>query len=302
MEKSLLFEQWWPHAESHVRKVLRKAGDSPEEVDDRVQVTAERLWKSDKVFESVDHLTSWCTLTAKRLRTDEWRRSSRLAEAHEFPVPVFSPDAADAAEWGVRLRAVLEAIPTLPPSERAALFAVEMSGDRKAVVRLAVARHRARGKLRHVAEGAIAAFSLRAHRWSRRIRGFGIGEVQVAAAAVVTVAVALGAVTKAHDKAEPLSPAGRGASVSVGDPSPGSNAVAARPIARLTTSSDRSGSAAYVNPSPVPRVNVADRVQIAPSDEQDPPLYCGGETPVTPYRCADPPVPSIDALLGTDLF
>ncbi|MDQ1747788.1 MAG: Sigma-70 region 2 [Frankiaceae bacterium] len=163
---------------------LRRAGASPEDAEDVAQEAMLRAWDRNIRFADDGDLLRWCTVVARRSHIDRVRRQARLLDLGEL-----ASDSACRELEAVELRHVLGTVSTamasLTEQERASLQErpAEAPVDRASQVRSAVARHRARYRLRLLV-GPFAAFGAQCVRVLRR----------GAPAAVVTCALAVAAV------------------------------------------------------------------------------------------------------------
>jgi DNA-directed RNA polymerase specialized sigma24 family protein len=128
---------------------LRRAGASPEDAEDVAQEALLRAWDRGIDFADDGDLLRWCTVVARRSHIDRVRRQARLLDLGDL-----ASDSACRELEAVELRHVLGTVSTamasLTAQERASLqeLTTEPHGDRASQVRTAVARHRARYRLR----------------------------------------------------------------------------------------------------------------------------------------------------------
>jgi len=169
---------------------LRRAGASPEDAEDVAQEALLRAWDRHVVFADDGDLLRWCTVVARRSHIDRLRQQPRLLALRD----VVAESAARELE-AVELRHVLGTVSTamasLTEQERASLRAAPATalGDRATQVRRAVARHRARHRLRLLV-GPFAALGAQFVRVLRRsIPATVATTALVAAALTVTLTV-----------------------------------------------------------------------------------------------------------------
>jgi hypothetical protein len=129
-------------------------------IEDAVQETAARVVAKEVRFTNADDLGRWAVVVAYRVAVDmirKERRSTTLAAE-----PVATTDVPSEALNRYWLSAVRRAFPHLPHAEREALVDNAVHADRRAAVRTAVRRHRARAHLMEIAKslGATVAWLL----------------------------------------------------------------------------------------------------------------------------------------------
>src|SRR5579884_2919401 len=146
---------------------LRRSGASPEDAEDVAQEALLRAWDRNVRFADDGDLLRWCTVVARRSHIDRVRRRARELDLGEL-----ASDSAcrelEAVEFRHVLGTVSTAMARLTEQERASLQTppADGQGDRASQVRSAVARHRARYRLRllvgpFAALGAVVARALR---------------------------------------------------------------------------------------------------------------------------------------------
>jgi RNA polymerase sigma-70 factor (ECF subfamily) len=166
---------------------LRRAGASPEDAEDVAQEALMRAWDRNIRFADDGDLLRWCTVVARRSHIDRVRRQARLLDLGDL-----ASDSACRELEAVELRHVLGTVSTamasLTEQERASLQVrpAEAPGDRASQVRSAVARHRARYRLRLLV-GPFAAFGAACVRVLRRGAPAAIATCALAVAAVLSV-------------------------------------------------------------------------------------------------------------------
>lgn len=143
---------------------LRRAGASPEDAEDVAQEALLRAWDRHIGFTDDGDLLRWCTVVARHSYIDRVRQQARLLDLGDL-----ASDSACRELEAVELRHVLatvnSAMGQLTEQERASLrpATAKPDGDRATQVRTAVARHRARYRLRLLVGpfGALVAQALR---------------------------------------------------------------------------------------------------------------------------------------------
>lgn len=203
----------WPKVQPKLLRLLEKRGLTKPQAEDVCQDVAVRALASDVEFENAEDLYRWAGQVARNLHIDLLRSVSRIACDDSVLVDMQADtDVEHEVERRIALSKVLKHWLTLRPLDQAALLDgmyADGNEDRGEAVKLAVRRHRARQRLRVLAEGVFG--------WSgitfaiRRIRNV-TSATPAAALAAVPVAFLIAAPT--------LSPgAGDGAQV-VPDRSP----------------------------------------------------------------------------------
>ncbi len=128
---------------------LRRAGASPEDAEDVAQEALLRAWDRNIRFADDGDLLRWCTVVARHSYIDRVRQQARLLDLGDL-----ASDSAcrelEAVEFRHVLATVNSAMGQLSEQERASLrpATARPDGDRATQVRTAVARHRARYRLR----------------------------------------------------------------------------------------------------------------------------------------------------------
>ena len=163
-------ESVWPDVSERLAAMLRRRGVSPHDSDEAIQETAARAMTSGVDFIDADDLFRWACVVSWRVAIDARRRRSR-AGWHEVPERADRVDVAQAAEHRIVLSAVTTRFKELSASDRAVLLASfddQAPPSRLESVRTAVARHRARNRLRALLNGlATPALALLARRRGR---------------------------------------------------------------------------------------------------------------------------------------
>jgi len=194
---------------------LRRAGASPEDAEDVAQEALLRAWDRNIRFADDGDLLRWCTVVARRSHIDRIRQQARLLDLGDLASDSACRDL-EAVELRHVLGTVSAAMANLTELERASLQArpPEEHGDRASQVRSAVARHRARYRLRLLV-GPFAALGAQFVRVLRRgaPAAAATGALAVAAALSITLGGAPGggsAVPPGHGAvAAPAAPAAR---------------------------------------------------------------------------------------------
>ncbi len=301
------FELWWATTDPVVRAFLRQRGCQLHDVDDLVQLTSEKAWRTPKSFGNAGHFVAWCCTVAESRRIDEWRKTRRetLSDLHERPEHF---DIEDLALNLVTRDLLLRVIATLPPVQRDAVLGVLDVSSPGAANRVGVARHRARNKLRDAWERLLG--GLTAGPLGRVLARFTRAGQQVspeAASAVIATGVAaiLGVLGVSALALQDYHQASRAeASKAVGLKGSGfaTNATAGR---NATTSVAPKAEAPVSKPnySPVRRTSLPflpasdgspQRVVIEPSTPEKSGQHVCFSTMVTPYGCVTTPFQSID--------
>jgi len=128
---------------------LRRAGASPEDAEDVAQEALLRAWDRNLHFTDDGDLLRWCTVVARRSHIDRVRQQARLLDLNE-QVSDSACRELEAVEFRHVLGTVSTAMASLTAQERASLQSARAQphSDRASQVRTAVARHRARYRLR----------------------------------------------------------------------------------------------------------------------------------------------------------
>jgi RNA polymerase sigma factor (sigma-70 family) len=182
---------------------LRRAGASPEDAEDVAQEALLRAWDRAVHFVDDGDLLRWCTVVARRSHIDRVRRQARLRDLAEV-----ASDSARRDLEAVELRHVLGTVTTalarLTEQERASLQPAPpaQATDRATQVRTAVARHRARCRLRLLV-GPFAALVGQIARAGRRGVPAAVG---VGALAAAVLSITAGSPHQASPAAAPPAP------------------------------------------------------------------------------------------------
>lgn len=166
---------------------LRRAGASPEDAEDVAQEALLRAWDRGVFFADDGDLLRWCTVVARRSHIDRVRRQARQLDLGDLASDSASREL-EAVEFRHVLGTVTTAMASLTEQERASLQPrpAEAPTDRASQVRSAVARHRARYRLRLLV-GPFAALGAQIVRVTRRSAPAVAASGALAAAAVLSV-------------------------------------------------------------------------------------------------------------------
>lgn len=188
-------EKVWPSVSARLRVMLERRGVSSHDAEEAIQETAARAMSAAVEFADADDLFRWASVVSWRVAVDARRRCTRVS-GNELPERADHVDVAQAAETRIVLSAVTTRFKELSERDRAVLLAgldEQPSQTRLESVRTAVARHRARNRLRGLLNGLAApvvAFIVR-RRWrSAHAEAF----VSTAGPALACFALTVGAV------------------------------------------------------------------------------------------------------------
>jgi hypothetical protein len=188
-------ESVWPEVAARLAAMLRRRGVRHHDVDEIVQETATRAISTRVSYDDADHLFRWASVVSGRLAIDLRRRGARLSD-DELPDRADTVDVAMAAEHRFVLGEVQNRLPELSARDQDVLlssFHDAPGSDRRESVRVAVARHRARNRLRVLLDGlagsAILAWARRNRVWSAPVEAISYAVLP----ATACVLVALGA-------------------------------------------------------------------------------------------------------------
>ena len=151
-------ESVWPGVSLRLATMLRRRGVGRHDADEAIQETAARAISAGVEFSDGDDLFRWASVVSWRVAIDARRRCTRLS-ADEVPDRADHVDVAQAAENRIVLTAVTNSFKDLPARDQAVLlegFEIGPPVSRGESVRVAVARHRARNRLRGLLNGLAA--------------------------------------------------------------------------------------------------------------------------------------------------
>ena len=153
------FEDAWPDVRDPLRRYLGSLGADRHEIDDVVQEVAARVLAHRIPFRDAADLRRWAFVVGRRVYIDEMRSRNRIAPL-ESAIALADPlqqDSLTRVEDRHLLGTIAVAIAQLPDRDARAIGA-ELDGDatRAERTRVAVARHRARRRLRRIV-GPLAA-------------------------------------------------------------------------------------------------------------------------------------------------
>ena len=153
------FRKIWPEVFASVVPALCRRGVERSAAEDAVQEAGARAFSQQLGFADADDLGRWVYTVAWRLAVDEYRRhGQRRANVSAVESVRTADDVADTVQSRLEWRAAIAAWSQLSPSDRDALSNRPGPGDRRAAVRHAVRRHRARARLVAFIEAASAVF------------------------------------------------------------------------------------------------------------------------------------------------
>jgi DNA-directed RNA polymerase specialized sigma24 family protein len=185
----------WPEVAARLRSMLRRRGVRHHDIDEIVQETATRVITSAVPYADADDLFRWASVVGGRLAIDLRRRGARLS-GEELPDRADTIDVADAAEHRVVLGAVRNRLRELSSRDQEVLLSSlhdEPASSRRESVRMAVARHRARNRLRVLLDGlagsALLAWLRRSRFWSAPVEAIAYAAMPTAACVLITMGV-----------------------------------------------------------------------------------------------------------------
>lgn len=188
-------ESAWPAVSTRLRSMLQRRGVTCHDAEEAIQETAARAMSATVQFSDADDLFRWASVVSWRVAIDARRRDTRVSDL-EPPERADPIDVAQAAEHRIVLSAVTDRFKELSERDQAVLLASfdeQPATNRRESVRVAVARHRARDRLRGLLNGLAApvlAFVVR-RRWrSAPLEAF----VSTAAPALACLAVTAGGI------------------------------------------------------------------------------------------------------------
>lgn len=146
------FGRVWPEVEQPLRRYLASRALAGHEIDDVVQEVAARALDRQVPFADAGELRAWCFVVARRIRVDQVRLAGRSVElgAASGVADRSQHRALDQVEDRHLLSTVRAAVGQLADHERAALASADPLASRGERNRAAVARHRARRRLKQL--------------------------------------------------------------------------------------------------------------------------------------------------------
>jgi DNA-directed RNA polymerase specialized sigma24 family protein len=186
---------------------------SSHDADEAIQETAARVVAKSVDYSDADDLFRWAAVVSWRIAIDSRRRLAPVSEL-EVPDRADSVDVAQAAEDRIVLSAVQTRLKDLTTRDQELLlssFDDQPVTSRRESVRLAVARHRARNRLKAMLDGLAApvlGLWARRHRaWPAQLQAIGPAAVPMAACLLLTVGPLAAGHARAVAEAIPISPA-----------------------------------------------------------------------------------------------
>jgi hypothetical protein len=284
----------WPHVEPALRRFLASRSATRHEIDDVVQEVAARALQRQVPFTTAGELRAWCFVVGRRLLIDSARRSARVVEldsVRAVPDPRQAQEL-DRVEDRHLIAAVTRAISTLDALHARALDPYPTDASSRERNRAAVARHRARQRLRR----QIGPFAVVPLAWFRRSMRT-VGASPVATGTVipaVAIAVALPALVLIAPLAAPapsisLALHGSPQTAHVGEERPKPHTAASSSHPRVANRhTDNRSRAATIVVARAPNHTWVDAGTQPKKDKS--PLVCTGGNP-GPSLCVSPPVP-----------
>lgn len=195
------FSAAWPQVEPALRRYVASLGANRSDIDDVVQEVAARALQAEVAFCDAADLRRWCFVVARRLRIDQLRLNTRLFSLDAL---IATSDITSMREFGRvedrhLLATITSALAQLPDRDRLALSREAAVEDRN---RAAVARFRARRRLRQLVGPLAGAASFVAIRLRRRTPRVTTAALAVPSLALVVTA-GLGVATQDKSAALP---------------------------------------------------------------------------------------------------
>jgi DNA-directed RNA polymerase specialized sigma24 family protein len=292
----------WPEVAARLAAMLRRRGVKHHDVDEIVQETAARAISTRVPYADADDLFRWAAVVGGRLAIDLHRRGWRMSD-DELPDRADTVDVAMTAEHRVVLGAVRSRLTELSVVDQEALlsgFSDQPARSRRESVRTAVARHRARNRLRALLDGlagsAILLWVRRCRVWSAPAEAIASAAMPAAACLVISIGAWSGvSQPQADDSAATTAPP---AQVVVAHPRSSASTLTAPEAAAENKGEPRPAP----RPASVPRIPPTDvtvagpdgghaRTGVRPKQESDH-LWCVTPPPgVGPgTQCVDSPV------------
>jgi len=270
---------------------LRRAGASPEDAEDVAQEALLRAWDRNIGFADDGDLLRWCTVVARRSHIDRIRQQARRRDLGDLASEASCRDL-EAVEYRHVLGTVNTAMAQLTEQERASLTPSSPHGDRASQVRTAVARHRARGRLRLLV-GPFGATGTVAVQMLRTLRRGAPATATAGALAAVALTVTIGHL---HVGGPARLPAGHGygRAPAIGAAPPAGHPGSA-PRVRLVSANHP----LKVEPQAPPTVRptgsnkTGGEVSVGPGHPGDHWFCTGGNILPLGNQCVDPPQPAV---------
>ena len=180
----------WGVVSDQVAHRLRQKGFDPSAADDALQEAAARALARRVAFADADDLARWVWTVAWRSAIDASRRHRRIVLGRQ-PETASPVELEQVVFHRLAIDRVVDALPTLHQGERDALFADvdrPRHADRRAAVREAVRRFRARAKLAALVEGLLGVLG-----WLARGSRVGLRRLRTVTGFTATGAVAVSA-------------------------------------------------------------------------------------------------------------
>ena len=254
----------WPAVSIRLATMLRRRGVGRHDADEVIQETAARAMTSNVEFVDADDLFRWASVVSWRIAIDARRRCTRLTGG-EVPDRADHVDVAQAAEHRIVLSAVTTRFKELSERDQAVLlasFGDQQTSNRVEAVRLAVARHRARNRLRGLLNGLAApvvAFLVRRGRFrSAQLQAFASTAAPAFACFALTLGAVVGPTPAPQSQPRPVS------ALSVASAAPASHEATAPPVVVAPTGERVRAS----TPTTPPPTGLAGGVQIVAAPGQ----------------------------------
>ena len=180
----------WSIVRTQLSRYLMSRGATPVDVDDLVQEVALRSIDREISYTTADDLVAWCLVVARNLHTDSARRTRPTESLGDIDREASSMDVATTVEQRLALREVVKELRTLSASDLDILLATRAavgSQTRMEANRLAVRRHRIRGRLTKLAGGLLGGVGLIGLRFRRPAVSVGLAGATIVAVAVTLV-------------------------------------------------------------------------------------------------------------------
>lgn len=304
--------------EARLYRIAAARGVPVADRDDLVQEVAARVLSTGVAYESADDLLPWAAAVLRRAHVDSHRHHERFPLASDMTTESANTDRVVAADVActvvarLDLAAIGETVAAWPADARRALFSDER-GEGRQTSAFYVRRHRLRARLLQVIDGVGAWTGVRRIETAAELLAPVTAHAPVAAAACLTLVLAMGGghsprhgpalaepasgqaveVAARIDTVAAAATAGIGDSPAAGGPSRAAANGDATSTARPPVEpAPRSSSMVYSPVEPSADVEAADQhpsVEVENRDDDHPPMVCtDGE--LTPGGCRDWPV------------